>query len=40
MKVKERFGLSLEVVNTEMMYKAMRVCDVTEGETEPANFYI
>lgn len=36
LELKKRLGLNLEVVNTEMMYKAMRVYNITEGETEPS----
>lgn len=33
LELKEKLGLNLEVVNTEMMYKAMRVYDITEGDS-------
>lgn len=35
-KLKERLEVNLEVVNQEIMCKAMSVCDITEGETKPS----
>lgn len=34
LKLKERLGLNLKVVNLQMIYKVMSMCDVTEKETE------
>lgn len=33
LELKEKLGLNLEVVNAEMMYKAMRVYSITEGDS-------
>lgn len=35
LELKERSELNLKVVNTEMIYKTMRMYDITEGQTDP-----
>lgn len=34
LKLKERLGLNLNVVNLQMAYKVMSMCDIPEEETE------